>query len=108
MASVPEIAPQELKRRLDAGESPMVLDVREPWECAIARLAGSLNIPVNEVPSRLGELDSSAEVIVMCKSGGRSRRAAEFLSTHGFGRVANLSGGIDAWARDIDPDLPTY
>ena len=108
MASVPEIAPQELKRRLDAGESLTVLDVREPWECAIARLPGTLNIPLTEVPSRLGELDSGAEMIVMCKAGGRSRRAAEFLSAYGFGHVANLAGGIDAWARDIDPSLPTY
>jgi sulfur-carrier protein adenylyltransferase/sulfurtransferase len=108
MASVPEITPQELKRRLDAGESVTVLDVREPWECAIARLAGSLNIPLNEVPSRLGELDSAAETVVMCKAGGRSRRAAEFLSSHGFGQVVNLSGGIDAWSRDIDPSVATY
>ena len=108
MASVPEITPQELKRRLDTGEPVTVLDVREPWECAIAHLGGSLNIPLNEVPSRLGELDSAAETVVMCKAGGRSRRAAEFLASHGFGRVVNLTGGIDAWSRDIDPGLARY
>jgi sulfur-carrier protein adenylyltransferase/sulfurtransferase len=108
MASIPEIPPRELKRRLDAGERLTVLDVREPWECAIAHLDGSLNIPLSEVPARLHELDSASELVVMCKSGGRSRRAAEFLASRGFEHVANLAGGIDAWARDIDPNLPTY
>lgn len=108
MASVPEITPQELKRRLDAGEKLTVLDVREPWEIAIASLPGTLNIPLGEVPSRLAELDRDAELVVMCKSGGRSRRAAQFLSSRGFGRVANLAGGIDAWTQDIDSSLPPY
>jgi sulfur-carrier protein adenylyltransferase/sulfurtransferase len=105
---IPEIAPQELKRRLDTGESITVLDVREPWECAIASLKGTVNIPLNEIPARLHELDSNAELVVMCKVGGRSRRAAEFLSARGFSRVANLAGGIDAWAREIDPSLSAY
>jgi|SRR5665213_153954 len=108
MAMIPEIAPQELKRRLDAGETITVLDVREPWECAIARLDGSVNIPLNDIPARLQELDSTAELVVMCKVGGRSRRAAEFLSARGFSRVANLAGGIDAWTREIDPTLSAY
>ena len=105
---VAEISPQELKRRLDAGEQLQVLDVREPWECAIVSLPGTVNIPLAQVPQRLKELDAGRELIAMCKSGGRSRRAAEYLQTAGFQRVANLTGGIDAWARDIDPSLPTY
>ena len=108
MASVPDIGPQELKRRLDAGEALTVLDVREPWEIKLASLPGTLNIPLNEVPARLGELNPHAELVVMCHAGGRSRRAVEFLSARGFTHVANLAGGIDAWSRDIDPDLPTY
>jgi len=108
MATVTEISPQEIKRRLDAGESLTVLDVREPWECAIARLPGTMHIPLGELPARVGELNRAAELITLCKAGGRSRRAAEFLLSHGFSRVANLTGGIDAWARDIDPTLPTY
>jgi sulfur-carrier protein adenylyltransferase/sulfurtransferase len=108
MAAIPEIEPLELKRRLDAGESLTVLDVREPWEIAIARIPGTLNIPMGEVPARLGELNSGAELVVMCKVGGRSLRVAQFLAARGFGRVANLAGGIDAWARDIDPGLPGY
>ncbi len=105
---VKEITPVELKRRLDAGEALTVLDVREPWECEIARLPGSINIPLDELPRRLGELDAHATTIVMCKAGGRSRRAAQFLAGAGFDQAVNLAGGIDAWARDIDPELPTY
>ena len=106
--AVPELPPQQLKRRLDAGEPLLLLDVREPWECAIARLPGSLNIPLGEISARWRELDAAAELIVMCKAGSRSRMAAQFLSAQGFGRVANLTGGIDAWTRDIDPSLPSY
>jgi adenylyltransferase/sulfurtransferase len=108
MAVIPEIEPLELKRRLDAGESLTVLDVREPWELAIARIPGTLHIPLGEVPARLDELDSGAELVVMCKVGGRSQRVAQFLAARGFGNVRNLAGGIDAWARDIDPTLPGY
>jgi sulfur-carrier protein adenylyltransferase/sulfurtransferase len=106
--AVPEIAPQQVKRRLDAGEPLLLLDVREPWECAIARLPGSVNIPLGEIAARWRELDTASETIVLCKAGSRSRRAAQFLAAQGFGRVANLSGGIDAWTRDIDPGLPSY
>jgi rhodanese-related sulfurtransferase len=108
MAAIPELEPLELKRRLDAGESVAVLDVREPWELAIARLPGTLHIPLGELPARLSELDPNAELVVMCKVGGRSLRAAQFLAARGFSRVANLAGGIDAWARDIDPSLSGY
>jgi len=106
--AVAELAPLELKRRLDAGEALQLLDVREPWECAIARLPGCVQIPLGELPARWGELDAAAETVVLCKAGGRSRRAAQFLSAQGFGRVANLTGGIDAWTRDIDPTLFAY
>jgi rhodanese-related sulfurtransferase len=105
---VPELAPLQVKRRLDAGEPLRLLDVREPWECAIAQLAGSVNIPMGEIASRWPELDADADIVVVCKAGSRSRRVAQFLSAHGFGRVANLSGGIDAWTRDIDPSLASY
>ena len=108
MAAIPEIEPLELKRRLDAGEALTLLDVREPWEVAIARIPGSLNIPMSEVPARLGELDSGGELIVMCKVGGRSLRAAQFLAVRGFGHVANLAGGIDAWSQQVDERVPRY
>jgi rhodanese-related sulfurtransferase len=105
---VSEIEPLELRRRQEGGEHITVLDVREPWEIEIASLPGTLNIPLNELPDRLGELDPKSELIVMCKSGARSRRAAAYLQSRGFERVANLTGGINAWARDIQPDLPSY
>lgn len=105
---VPEFAPLQVKHRLDAGEPLRILDVREPWERAIASLPGSVNIPMGEIPARWRELDVDAPIVVMCKAGSRSRRVAQFLSAQGFGSVANLAGGIDAWARDIDPSLASY
>jgi rhodanese-related sulfurtransferase len=106
--AVPELGPLQVKSRLDAGEPLRLLDVREPWECAIAQLSGSINIPMAEIPARWQELDADADIVVVCKAGSRSRRVAQFLSAHGFGRVANLSGGIDAWTREIDPSLASY
>jgi rhodanese-related sulfurtransferase len=106
--AVPELEPLQVKRLLDAGEPLRLLDVREAWERAIAALPDSLNIPMGEIPARWRELDPDAQIVVLCKAGSRSRRVAQFLSAQGFGRVANLSGGIDAWARDIDPSLASY
>ena len=106
--AVPELAPLQVKHRLDAGEPLRILDVREPWERAIASLPGSVNIPMGEIPARWRELDAEAQIVVLCKAGSRSRRVAQFLSAQGLPNVANLSGGIDAWARDIDPTLQSY
>ena len=100
--------PAELKRRIDAGETPCILDVREPWELAICGLPGARHIPLNEIPARFSELDATSAIIVVCKGGGRSRRAAKYLTARGFSRVSTLAGGIDAWAREVDPALPTY
>jgi len=106
--SVPNISPQELKRRLEAGESLQVLDVREPWEWAIVHLPDSLHVPLQELPRRLQELPKDRPIVALCKVGGRSRRAAEFLSGQGFQGVANLEGGIEAWRAAVDPSLPSY
>ncbi len=106
--AVPEISVQELKRRLDAGEPLQLLDVREPWECAIVSLPQALQIPLQQLPNRLRELSRDGEVVAMCKAGGRSRRAAEFLQSAGFPKVVNLTGGIAAWIDEIDPTLPGY
>jgi adenylyltransferase/sulfurtransferase len=105
---IDHITPTELKARLDAGERPAILDVREGWELEIARLEAATHIPMNEIPERLQELDPARELIVMCRSGARSLRVAEYLAGQGFGRVANLSGGILAWGEDIDPTLRAY
>lgn len=105
---VAELTPRELRARLDAGEEPLVLDVREDWELGIARLPGVVHIPMREIPARLGELERDRDIVVMCRSGGRSLQVAEFLERNGFPSVANLKGGILAWARDVDPSVPTY
>jgi adenylyltransferase/sulfurtransferase len=102
------ITPQELKDRLDRGERPMILDVRNPEEIAICRIAGSTVIPLPELPARLGELDRSVPMVVHCKSGVRSAKAIKLLEAEGFTGLTNLSGGILAWIKDVDPSLPAY
>jgi len=97
----------ELKQRIDAGEDLFILDVREPFEYQIANIGGTL-IPQGEVPQRLAEIDRDREIIVQCKSGGRSQRIAEFLMQAGYPKVVNLSGGITAWSNEIDPTVPKY
>jgi sulfur-carrier protein adenylyltransferase/sulfurtransferase len=104
---IPQLSVKDLKRRMDAGENLFVLDVREPFEYKIANIGGML-IPQGEVPQRLAEIDRDREIIVQCKSGGRSQRIAEFLKQSGYPRVANLSGGILAWSEQIDPSVPKY
>jgi sulfur-carrier protein adenylyltransferase/sulfurtransferase len=98
---------EELKRRLDAGEDLFVLDVREPHEYQICNIGGHL-IPLNDLPKRINELDSSREIVAHCKLGGRSAKAVQFLREAGFKKVHNLAGGIIAWADRIDPKLPKY
>jgi adenylyltransferase/sulfurtransferase len=106
-AKIPEIQPEELKRRLDAQEDVFVLDVREPHEYQIVNIKGHL-IPLGDLPTRVHELDSSREIVVHCKSGARSAKAVDFLRKSGFKRAANLTGGILAWADRIDRSLPKY
>ena len=105
--AIPEIQVEELKRRLDAGENIFVLDVREPHEYQICNIGGHL-IPLNELPKRMNELDSSREIVAHCKMGGRSAKAVQFLRQAGFQKVSNLKGGITAWADRIDPKMPKY
>src|SRR5581483_2005104 len=104
---IPQMSVQQLKQRLDAGDDLLVLDVREPFEYQIANIGGKL-IPQGEVPQRLAEIDRDREVVVQCKSGGRSQRIAEFLAQSGYTKVSNLAGGILAWADQIDPKVPKY
>lgn len=104
---IPQMTVQELKRRLDAGEDVQLIDVREPYEHQIAQIGGKL-IPMNEVPKRLGEIDREREVVVHCKMGGRSQQVAEFLQRAGYAKVANLTGGIQAWSEQIDQNVPKY
>lgn len=103
-----EIGARDLKARLDAGDAPIVLDVREPEEVALARFPGALHVPMQDVPARLGELDPQQEVVVVCHHGMRSAHVAGFLEAQGFTRVLNLTGGIDAWSLLVDPSVPRY
>jgi sulfur-carrier protein adenylyltransferase/sulfurtransferase len=103
-----EITPIELKTLLDRGDRTLILDVRNPEEITICRIAGSTVIPLPELPGRLGELDQNAPMVVHCKSGVRSAKAIALLQSAGFSRLRNLKGGILAWAQEVDPSLPTY
>ena len=104
---IPEMQVEELKRRLDKGDDLFVLDVREPHEYQICNIGGHL-IPLNDLPKRVNELDSSREIVAHCKMGGRSAKAVQFLRQAGFEKVYNLTGGIIAWADRIDPKMPKY
>lgn len=99
---IPEITPTEFVRRRDAGEDLVLLDVREPAEVAAACVPGTLHIPMAQVPQRLTELDPKREIVVLCRSGGRSFQVAMYLHQQGFERVANLHGGILQWMREIE------
>ncbi|MFN8005827.1 MAG: molybdopterin-synthase adenylyltransferase MoeB [Terriglobia bacterium] len=103
-----EITPEELKARLDRGESPVILDVREPNEFQICRIPNSILIPLGQINARLDELDRNAEIVVHCKMGGRSAKAAAQLRKHGFKNVKNMVGGISRWAEKVDPSMPRY
>ncbi len=105
--NLPEISVEELKRRQEAGDDIFVLDVREPHEYQICNLRGYL-IPLNDLPKRVNELDSSREIVAHCKMGGRSAKAVDFLRQAGFTKVKNLAGGITAWADKVDPTMPKY
>jgi rhodanese-related sulfurtransferase len=91
-----------------ARAKPFLLDVREPWEFQTAHIENALLLPLRELPARFGELDSNSEVVVICHHGGRSMQAAMFLERQGFASVHNLAGGVDAWARQVDPAMPVY
>ncbi len=103
-----EISVAELKRRRDAGEDLVLLDVREPDEIETASIAGATYIRMAEIPQRYGELPHDKPVVVMCHGGGRSSRATQFLEANGYANAVNLAGGIDAWSEQIDPTIPRY
>ncbi len=102
------ITPKELKERLDKGERLVLLDVREEWEHSLARIDGSVLIPLGTLPQSLDKLDKDAEIIAYCHHGMRSADATQFLLQQGFPKVKNLTGGIDAWSVQVDPSVPRY
>jgi adenylyltransferase/sulfurtransferase len=103
-----DVTATELKKMLGEGRKYFLLDVREPWETQINRLDDAHNIPLSQLPQRMNELDSADEIIAYCKVGQRSAYAAQFLHQIGFTKVRNLRGGINAWAREVEPTMPRY
>ena len=105
-----QLTPAQLKAWLDdsARPAPLLLDVREPWEFDICRIPGARLVPMRSIPARHVELDKSADIVAICHHGARSFQVAMFLEQQGFGRLHNLAGGVAAWAKDVDPAIPTY
>jgi adenylyltransferase/sulfurtransferase len=108
--TVPIITPTELKARLDAGDVPLLVDVREYHEADIADLPehGQLRIPTGEFPDRYEEVARDREIVLYCRSGRRSDWAGKILLQKGYERVLNLKGGVLGWRNEVDPDLPAY
>ncbi|PLX73841.1 MAG: sulfurtransferase [Azoarcus sp.] len=104
------ISPLELAEWLNDPQqpSPLLLDVREPWEFELCHIEGSQAMPMNSVPARSQELDREREIVVICHHGGRSAQVAMFLERQGFGKVINLAGGVSEWASRVDPKMPQY
>jgi adenylyltransferase/sulfurtransferase len=102
------ITPRELKERLDKGDTPFLLDVREPYEYSLAKIEGSILIPLGTLPTSLDQLDQNAEIVAYCHHGMRSGDAVGFLVQQGFKNVKNLVGGIDAWSVQVDASVPRY
>ncbi len=102
------ISPKELRARLDNGDKLVLVDVREEWEYALAKLNGSILIPLGTLPQSLARLDLDSEIIAICHHGMRSADATNFLLQQGFSNVKNLVGGIDAWSVQVDGTVPRY
>lgn len=105
---VPEISPAEVAERLRLPQPPILIDVREPWEHQVARIAGARLVPLASLGAALSTFDPAAEYVLLCHHGVRSLAGVRFLRERGLTRVANLTGGIDAWSADVDPSVPRY
>jgi rhodanese-related sulfurtransferase len=101
------VTPSELKSRLEAGEVPVLLDVREPWEFELARIEGSTLVPMSRLEERFTELDPDSETVVICHHGNRSAYVTQALQRAGFKKVLNLEGGLDAYSF-VDESVPRY
>ena len=105
---VEEVGPAALKAELESANPPVILDVREEQELEISRLPNIVHIPMNSIPARAPELGLTDDIVVVCRSGSRSRQVAQYLMGRGFERVRNLTSGMNGWARDVDPSTQTY
>jgi len=108
---LPQIEPRELAARLSGENPPCVLDIREAWELELAKLASTVDIPMDELPNKLDTLKAhqgTGDLVVMCHSGVRSAMVVQFLQQNGFSQVINLVGGIHAWSEQVDKEIPRY
>lgn len=106
---IEQLTVEKLKGQLDQKENlPVILDVREPWELDVCSMGGTHNIPMGQIQNRIDELNKDRGIVIMCHHGIRSQRVALFLQQQGFTNIYNLSGGIDAWAKQIDPQMAKY
>jgi len=103
-----EITPQDLKARLAGSDRPLLLDVRQDWETRLCRLENAVHIPIEEIELRVDELNAADEIVVYCHQGVRSAAVADYLRQRGFKNVKNLLGGLDYWARTVDPSMRRY
>ena len=103
-----EITAPELKARLDRNDRPLLLDVRQEWETRLCRLENAVHIPIEEIELRTEELNPDDEIVVYCHQGVRSAAVADYLRQLGFKNVKNLAGGLDHWARTVDPAMRRY
>ncbi len=103
-----EISVDDFARRRSGGETIALLDVRDPWEVEICRLPDSLDVPLTHLPERVDALPREGMLVILCHHGMRSQQAARWLRAQGFANAVNLTGGIDAWARLVDPSMRTY
>lgn len=105
-----QLHPVSLKEWLEdsARKPPMLVDVRESWEYRYCHIEGSILLPLSQVTDRMAELDAEADIVVVCHLGVRSYRACLSLKQAGFSNIYNLQGGLEAWARDVDPEMRRY
>ena len=103
-----ELEVETLQDLLQNGSAPIIIDVREDFELEISKIDGAIHIPMNQVPKRVEELSPENEYVIMCRTGARSAKICDFLTNQNFRYISNLTGGINEWAKQIDPSLPIY
>lgn len=103
-----EIDVEELAARLKAGEPVQVVDVREPWELEVARLTGTIDLPMSTLPKGLCHIDQEKPLAVLCHHGGRSLQVARWLRQQGYAKAQSVRGGLDVWSQTIDSSVPRY
>jgi len=107
---IAQLEPRDLAawRKDTAREAPVLIDVREPWEYSTCHIEGSQLMPLQTVPSRVEEIPTDRDVVLICHHGNRSQRVAQWLEQAGYTRLFNLRGGVESWATDVEPTMPRY